>query len=433
VSNGDDPTKLSPISIQQNPLPVDDSGQEFEKAVRAQVENILAEFQQVLPSSYVSLVTGPAYTIKFQAAAEELARFQITAQEVFEDNDFDFTRSEFLWQTLGALVFPTGSTTGEIPEIPGDISYREFLRNMVLLLLRGAKPDVVEEGIELLTDAEITIIEKALHIDNPISAWTLDNQFQFEVFVSQDDGTDFPDRPFVLQENVRLVLQALKPAHALYEYHHLFKEVIETLFSDEFSMELSTYYYEDFRKFCAGVKELVGTEGETMTTRTIFRDVTRDFSNISEGMLLTVDSGPNAGDVFCVEEIAILPSGTDDTPRSYTTSPTGLSGSLTVDGIDFEDLSQDFSAAVEGELLTITDGPNAGVYRLKTLLGTNGGPVGEASGPATRVRPGPSLLYLDRRMDYAATRQEYRVDVERLGVLTPYTVTGEDASRYFYA
>lgn len=431
MSNGDDERKLSPISIRQNPYPAKETGQQFEKAVRAQVENILAEFKRLLPSNYVSYMTGPYYMVQFQAVAEILSRFQVVAQEVYEDTDYDFTRPEFLWEILCSYVFPRGTTEG-IPEIPGDISYRDFLKSMVLLLLRGAKPDVVQEGIELLTDADIEIIEKSLHIDNPISAWTRQNQYEFEINVSVDGGTDFPDEPFVLMENVRLVLDALKPAHALYEYRHLFRESFEDTIDDEPSWNISSYYYEDWRRFCAGTKEIVSSFGETLTNRRFFRDLTVEFDKILEGALLTMTSGPNEGKTYRVEQVIVLPYGTDSTPRAYTTSPTGLTGYLTVSGTDFEDTSQDFSAASEGEILTITDGPNAGSYRLKTLLGNDGGPLGKAPGPATRVRPAANLLYLSRRMDYSSTGQGYTLVVERLGVQVPRTVTGEDVSAYFY-
>ena len=125
--------------------------------------------------------------------------------------------------------------------------------------------------------------------------------------------------------------------------------------------------------------------------------------------------------------------GTDATARAYTTSPTGLSGTATVSGGNvITDTAQDFGAAVEGEVLTFSAGGNAGVgVRLGTLMGSNGGAVGVASGPATQVRAEPSILRVQTRIPVAGGAQAYEVDVDRLGVSEPHAVTAEDVSSQF--
>lgn len=431
----DDPKKLTPIFISQNPHPAVEEGQEFEKAVRAQVENILIEFRENLPSTYFSSVTGPYYTIQFQAAAEQLALFQIVAQEVYEDSDFDFTRPEFLWEILASVVFPDANREEVgLPRIEGDVSYRDFLKSMVQLILRGATSDVVKEGIELLTTATIEVIEKALTAGKEGSAWTLEDQFTFEVNVSEGGGTAFPSDPFTLQRNVELVLRALKPAHALFDYRHLFTEIVTSTLQDDMSWTLSSYYYDDNRKYCHGAKQIESYAGEVLTDRLYLRDTTLDFSSIIPGAEVRFPEGDNysGGHPYRVEEIIALPQSEDDTPRSYTTSPSGLSGTLTVSGGDITDTGQDFSQAVEGEVLTILDGPNAGQYRLHTLLGPGGGPVGFAAGPATSVRPAYNLLRLNRRPPVSGSGQHYTVTVDRLGVRVPRVVSREDVSSQFY-
>jgi len=99
-----------------------------------------------------------------------------------------------------------------------------------------------------------------------------------------------------------------------------------------------------------------------------------------------------------------------------------------------DDPNQDFSNAVEGEVLTITTGPNSGSYRLDVLLGANGGPIAQvpAGSGVTGVQVAPCILQLNSRMIQPATGQSYRVSVERLGIRVPYTVLGEDASAQFY-
>jgi len=451
---------LFPSSIPQNPAPVADS-QNRKNAVRSQVDRIMSAFMKVLPSNYVSQVSGPFYTLQFQAAAEKIADIQITAQETMADNFTDYTRPEFLWQIVGSLVFPDAKTDGW-PKIEGDLTYRDFLQNMVLLLLRGAKPDVIKEGIELLTDATVEVIERGIEARKlkGTSAWGVDDQFTFEINISEEAGTveingeDIPlykfpsEDPFNLARNVQIVLRALKPGHTLYDYRHLFKDSFQHLFTESMTFDLTSYYYQDLRRFWLGAKRVTGTAGITLTDRTLFSDPTRDFTSIQPGAILTILDGPNSEHIgdnegipvhldedysgnFRVEEVLFFPVGDDPIFRAYTTSPTGLIGTATVNGDVLEDPNQSWENAVEGEILTFTAGPNSGSYKLKTLVGNNGGLLGVAIGPATRVKIAPNILRLQRRMSKAIGSQSYKVDVDRLGMQTPRRVDGEDATIFF--
>ena len=428
-----DPTNnpLDALTVAQNPAPFPDTGQDYLDKVRAQTTAILAQFIKVLPSNYVSRVSGPFYTLQFQAAAEQLAAFQVTAQEVFKDSGYEYTRPEFLWEVLGTLVFPGAPQQGGVPTVDGDKAYRDFLKKMVLLLLQGATPSAVAEGAGLLTAADVTLLERFLEARDPGSAFTIDDQFFFDLLVEEAGGTAFPSEPFILQENIRTILKALKPAHTLYGFAYLFREAFGPLFSDTYSWELSSYYYDDFRKFCYGAKEITGTAGVTLSGRTLFSDATRSFDSVQVGGLLTITSGANAG-AYRVSEVLTFPLTTDTTARAYTTSPSGLSGTATVNLGVVTDTSQNFGNAAEGEVLTFTTGPNAGSYRLQTLLGSNGGPVGTVAGPATQVRVAPSMLRIETRMPSAVAGQSYTVGVDRLGVRVPKSILGEDASEQFY-
>jgi hypothetical protein len=460
-NDNDDREHLSliPHNITQNPAPQPISGQEALTNLQIKTNEIMAQFLKVLPSNYVSQINGPFYTLQFQALAEQLARIICTVIEVSKDSDYDFTRTEFLWQIVGTLVFPNlPGKDGGIPVVDGDVDYRTFLQRMVLLLLQGSTPATVEEGAGLLTTAEIGLIEKFLASRDPNSAWTLDDQFGMEVNVENEGGTAFPaEDPFVLQENIRLILEALKPAHTLYEYRHLFRDAFGgvllpgggTGIADDggidgnkdrpldsplpgMSWELFSYYYDDLRKFCFGAKSVRGTAGETLTDRTLFGDTTLSFANVVPGALLIIPAGPNIGRYTVQAVLTFL--GDDAIPRPYTTSPTGLAGTATIFNGEIYALagSPDFGLVVEGEVLTFTLGPNAGSYRLETLLGPDGGPVGVSTGPALSVRPSPGLLRVDRRMLVALAGQSYEVTVDRLGVRVPKDVALEDAAEQFY-
>jgi len=455
-------TPYLPDSISQNPAPVPLVGQQNATVKQEIVDKILTLFRRVLASNYVAQVQGPYYSLQFQAAAEVLADIQILLTEVSVDSDVDFTRPEFLWQTIGTLVFPDTSN-GQFPIIDGDLTFRCFLKRMIELLLQGATLETQEQGLGLLTDAQVEVLEKVAFQYDPTTAWGLNDQHTFEVnildrttwtdpetgeLIQGEYGTGFPDNPFVLQFNNQLVLRALKPAKALYDYRHLFKENFGVLFQESPFLDLESWYYEDYRKFCSGRKEILSSGGQTLplTDLLFFQDVTVDFKSICSGAALEFLEGPNASPLYGgldqyrlgihrVVGVHRNLGGVDLTPRSYTTSPTGLSGKLTggEDG-KFEDLDQDFSNAQEGEMLTILAGPNAGTYRMDILLGPLGGPMYKvpAGSGVTAVQVAPCILELNSRMVQPATGQRYRVAVERLGVRVPYTVLGEDASSQFY-
>lgn len=482
----------------QNPAPFRQEGQVDESRVRALADQIVRVFLNSLPSNYISQTKGPYYAQQFQAAAEELARIQVAAEDAYEDVDFDFTRSEVLWQFLASLVFPNAEKYG-LPSIDGDITYRDFLKKMVALLLKGSKTATLLEGVEALTDAEVSILDKSQYIGLPGVGWTLNDRFTFEVNVSKhrrttvfDDTTasdydhyhtvsinaagtgtttgtvwtgatgpehtheisgflpasvsatglashthdllsSFPDLPVELERNVNLVLRALRPAHTLYEYRNLFRETYRQVFTDDASLQfdLAPYYYDDARKYCTGVRAVGSTSGLVLADRYTLND-TVSFRSVRIGAPLVVLDGSNVViGRYQVREVLEFPFGDDPVSRPYTTSPTGLSGTLTVSGGAFVDGTQNWAAASPGEVLTLSSGPNAGVYVLETVLGPDGGALGVATS-GTEVRPAPCFVRVQPRFP-AAGVVSYSIEVDRLGVRTPILVTNEDVSSQFYS
>lgn len=491
--------------------PVVGEGQTYLDRVSALSGQIVNVFLNSLPSNYVSEIEGPNYVAHFRAVAEELARIQLTLTDAYEDTDFDFTRSEVLFQFLGSLVFPDGETTG-IPDPTslviggvqgGDTAYRSFLKRMVTLLLKGSKASTVLEGIRALTDAEINLLERARHIGQPGVGWVSEkDQFTVDIEVSKhrrtspteasgvlrhyhpvtvdnegngvsgeavydagsgpththaieswsvlrSNGTgqpshthfllsDFATAPFALQTNVPLVTSALGPGSVLYTYTNLFREILNPVAAESTpTWDLSTYRYEDLRRNCYGLAYISNT-GSILAGRYLFSDPQASFQNISLGSELKLTSGPNAGN-YEVAEILTFPYGNDpDHLYPYTTSPTGLSGYLTVNDGALTDTSQNFGLAVPNELLTITSGPNAGTYRLSMLLGPTGGPVGvpigplATTGPATSVTVYPSILRSRTRFPQTGSAIPYQLTVDRLGRNEIQVVTGEDVSSQFY-
>ena len=169
-----------------------------------------------------------------------------------------------------------------------------------------------------------------------------------------------------------------------------------------------------------------------LSLRTLFTDPDVSFSNIRPGLgcTLVIESGTNVGRYRVTGTRALL-SGADAIPRAYTLS-TGGAGTLTaVNGETVKDTTQDWGAFPVDTTITIATGPNAGTYRLDTVLGPTGGPIGTVGVSGAEVRVSRSTVELARRMPSSNTGQTYTVTVDRLGVQVPRPVSNEDVSLQF--
>jgi hypothetical protein len=477
------------ISDIQNPAPLEPTSDQALRRREEIADRIMERFKTMIPSNYVAKVGGPFYLELFHAFALQLADFQMTAELVTDDAAWSLTRPDLIYQIFGWAVFPGVGRMGRFsPAVDGDISLRDFLRRMVLLLLEGARTDTVETGAGLLSELGVDIVEKAAHLSKPTSGWTMDNQYEFEVNMvalkaTQEDGgghwhrirvdgqgqgkthgtysydghtdphdhevedwtvqdhTDaqggthghgayqgFPEEPFVLKQNIDLILAALKPAHTVYAYRHLFSEVFEGVFEGEALFDIEPYYYLDLRRNWRGARSIKGY-GDTVTDRAVLVDSSRDFSEIPYAAPIVLVDGPNAGE-YTVRGVEGLVSEDDPVARLYTTAPSGLSGEAVVVGGDVMDPATDLSAVSGNEVITFQSGPNQGSYRVAAVLGSAGGPPGLAPGPASRIRVAKSRLRLMPRMAHLAEGQEYELEMDRLGMSEP-TTAQEDVSNQF--
>ena len=423
--------KNLPYSLSQNPAPNPaEQGQSYQQDKTVLTQEIMAAFRAVLPSNYVAVTNGPWYSLQFQAIAEQLAAIQISASEVFADSGWDFTRPDFLWETLGTLVFPGVRDKSGIPLINGDVDYRSFLQTMANLLLEGATKSSIEQGLEAL-NPNITayVLERYLQTPprDPNGAYTISDQFALDILL--DAGNQFPDNPVALERNVNLVLAALKPAHVLFTYSTLFRDNFPTPEDEVLAIDADEYFYEDNRKYCFGAKEINGTSGAFLTQRQFFSDPSRSFAAVPDLGAATLKA---SGSSYKVKGKKALIAGADATLRPYTTSPSGLTGFvLALNQTDLQDSLQDWGNAVEGEVIQILTGPNAGSYRLETVLGSDGGPLGQSGLSGDRVRLSYSILELYQRGP-AGTGLSYTVSVDRLGQQSVREVLAEDVTNQFW-
>jgi hypothetical protein len=459
--------------------------------VNALAQAITKTILATLPSNYVSEVVGPNYSLQIRTVAEELAKIQVMANEVYENTDFDFTRPEFLYQTLSSLVFPNKDG---IPVLDGDVTTRQFMVNMVTLLLDGTKKTSVEAGLQLLADGTITVREV---FTEPGS--TLEEQFQFVAEsvsvegmtlggmlphthgysvdaqgngvtttisdplvnvhvhtirnwrIESEDGhahyfiPKFPEDPTRYQDNASKIVRALKPSHALYQFRFLFQDVFRRIirdantyqlddgvFSDELSWAMSQYQYEEARWYWEGAERIASTSGYIFPDRMTISDVTRSFRSVRSGAILKILTGSNPG-TYVVGSILQLPFPNDPTARPYTTSGVPAGNAVVEGGIirDVSTIPQDFGTLPEGATITFISGPNVGTYRLYAVAGNDGGPLGGSGLSGDRVIPDASLLRLRQRLGVGNETISYEVGVDTRGRSRPIDVDSEDVSSQF--
>ena len=102
-----------------------------------------------------------------------------------------------------------------------------------------------------------------------------------------------------------------------------------------------------------------------------------------------------------------------------------MEGYASIEGDTITDSCQNWTFAKEGELITFHEGANAGTYRLKDVLGSDGGSVGFVTGVGTQVRVGASIVRVTKRLP-TGNPFSYELSVDRLGVRKEQTVSSEN-------
>ena len=337
-----------------DPSTFDFEGQAFLNRVEEVKSQLFESFLASLPSNYVSKALGPNYTLQYEVVLDQIARYHVILEVFYGQAFYDTMSSETLLSELGRAVFPDLSR--EPLTVEGDVTYRDFLKNMLRLLLQGSKIEVLREGVSLLTEAQVDIIEG--YLINPVSS----EQFNLLLEVHKDGYSAFPEDPVATQNNIGVILKALKPAHVIYEYRHVFKEILEGVIkSEEDSYVLESYHYEDARHNFQAYREITGTSG-WFVQGNVFRATTSDLINVEPNLSRLSVGGR---EYLITEAFSFID---DSTPRAYSTSLSGLEGTgVFKDGV-FTDSSADFKVLQEGETLEIKEGLNLGVYEIHVIV-----------------------------------------------------------------
>lgn len=273
----------------QKPYPLVEDGKGYKRLLLSRSQAILNALVNLLASNYEASVVGPNYTIYLKAMATELARITIILEQLGTDISPEEVRSEFLWETVGYLIF----LNQQVPDLEfDDESFREFLNKIIEIYFMGSTPEAIRKGVELFTSEEFVVREN-FKISDDISE-------QFGFSLDFDLQAQFPSNPFELDKNIRLLLEIIRPAHTLYRFRYIFGDDVDVVdrVTDDSSWVLSNYYYDDVRFYCEGMAGFASETGRIeMGSTSVLHDDEQDkpLSSVQEGATLLIPEGPNTG------------------------------------------------------------------------------------------------------------------------------------------
>ncbi len=256
-----DPTRLN-YDIQQ-------SGKEYNLRLLQRAQSNFTTLLNLLPSSYVSAVQGPNYTIALKAVATELARVELALEDVRTDYCFTnpairnpnlpaqaTTRSDFLYSIIGYLVL----VNGKIPPLQwDDATFQQFLINLIRIYFQGSIPQSMVDVVNLFYTGNVKVTEDFLLVRQGAAGYDISDEFTFQVDITAPAGGGFPPNVIASDSATRLVLDLVRPAHTLFLIRYIFTDNyipndIYHIVLDAVRMNMGAYYYEDFRSYWVGIR-----------------------------------------------------------------------------------------------------------------------------------------------------------------------------------
>lgn len=273
----------------QKPYPLVEDGKGYNRLLLSRSQAILNALNNLLASNYESAVVGPNYTLYLKAMATELARITIILDQLGRDVSPEEVRSEFLWDTVGYLVF----LNQNVPDLEfDDESFRKFLTKVIEIYFEGSTPEAIRKGVELFTSDTFRIRENFKE-DTDISE-------QFGFGIDFELQGQFPSDLFTLDKNIRLLLEIIRPAHTLYKLRNLFTDTVDIVDSatDASSWAMQDYHYDDVRRYCAGMAGFSSDTGRIDSNSLyvlVDEGVDKPLHNVRENTTLLIPEGPNSG------------------------------------------------------------------------------------------------------------------------------------------
>lgn len=233
---------------------VSQSGREYNVRLAQRAQGVFGQLLSLLPSNYVSSVEGPNYTLELKAVAVELARLELALEDIYTDNGYATTRSDFLYSIVGYFVF----LNGKLPDMEfSDAEFRNVLLNLIRIYFQGSIPKSMSDVVNLFTSSDLEVTENFLIVRKGAGVLDISDQFGFTVDVVVPLDGSIPDL-FAADSTIRRILDIVRPAHTLYRIRYIFQDrYIPTngVIGDAMRWALSNYYYDDFRSYWGGLRD----------------------------------------------------------------------------------------------------------------------------------------------------------------------------------
>lgn len=236
---------------------VSQTGREYNLRLLQRAQPIFSTLLNLLASNYISAVQGPQYTNELKAVAVELAKLELALEDVDWDRSVDTTRPEFLYSIIGYFLFLNGS----VPNLSwNDDQFRNVLVNLIRIYFQGSIPKSMADVAKLFIDGTILVRENFILLRKGASGLDISDQFGFDLDVVIPLGGGFPPDVFAADKAIRQILDVVRPAHTLYRLRYIFQDKYipnEPLgrILDAMRWYMSSYYYEDFRRYCEGIRD----------------------------------------------------------------------------------------------------------------------------------------------------------------------------------
>jgi len=236
---------------------VSQTGKEFNLRVLQRAQPIFTTLLNLLASNYISAVQGPNYTTELKAVAVELAKLELALEDVDWDRTVTTTRPDFLYSIIGYFLFQNGT----IPNLQwSDEQFRDVLVNLIRIYFQGSIPKSMGDVVSLFIGGDVQVRENFLLLRQGASGLDISDQFGFDADVIIPLGGGFPADLFNADAAVRQILDIVRPAHTLYRLRYVFQDKYIpndplNKILDAMRWTMSSYFYDDFRAYCQGIRD----------------------------------------------------------------------------------------------------------------------------------------------------------------------------------
>ncbi len=237
-----------------------ESGEVYLSRLQTEVSKNFVILLSLLSSYWKSRVDGPLYARSLKAVSLALSQIRLSLDEIYNDNEYDLTRGEFLTQVVTDLVFPDEAVDLQ----KSDVEFRTFLVELIKLYFKGSVPGSIEKAVELITGTDVVLHINYEDARQPGSGLDISDQFGFSIDIALNSPSQIDT--ILADRNIRIVLGILRPAHTLYTIRYILSDSYlgnnalpyigprpPKKIEDSLVTTLNDYRYEDYRKFVLGV------------------------------------------------------------------------------------------------------------------------------------------------------------------------------------